>query len=187
MPRSIMTSTKFCSTLNKNNRIILSNQTQSVLTKVNQRRLHPSPLYRALHSWLMIFSLCFGNCPSRHLLFVTHFPLPQDDSCSHNCNQRHVLLYGVGKGKDEARHVVKKMFKEIMKLFSKKCSMIAADGGKVKKHPSKGEFNFETTMTRFQNLSYFDQHVVTTSCMSSVIEMLNSFASGNSNYLPVML
>lgn len=36
--------------------------------------------------------------PSRHLLYTTHFPLAQDDSFSqHDCNQRYVLLYGVGK------------------------------------------------------------------------------------------
>ena len=58
-------------------------------------------------------------------------------------------------------------------------------GGKVKKQ-SKGEFNFEAAVLKFQNLSYFDQHVVTSSCASSVIEMLSSFSSGSSNYLPVV-
>lgn len=71
--------------------------------------------------------------PSRHLLYTTHFPLAQDDPFSqHDCNQRHVLLYGVGKVRDEARHTVKKMSKEICKLFSKKFSVDVAEGGKVK-------------------------------------------------------
>ncbi|KAJ9595344.1 hypothetical protein L9F63_027271, partial [Diploptera punctata] len=39
-----------------------------------------------------------GEMRSRHLLYTTHFPLPQDEPCClHDCNQRHVLLYGVGK------------------------------------------------------------------------------------------
>ncbi|XP_049822887.1 mediator of RNA polymerase II transcription subunit 12 isoform X3 [Aethina tumida] len=123
--------------------------------------------------------------PSRHLLYTTHFPLSQDDSFSqHDCNQRHVLLYGVGKVRDEARHTVKKMSKEICKLFSKKFSIDVAEGGKVKKH-SRNEFNFEATTQKCQSLSYFDQHVVTWQCSITVIEMLNSFATGNSNYLPV--
>ncbi|CAH0557477.1 unnamed protein product [Brassicogethes aeneus] len=122
---------------------------------------------------------------SRHLLYTTHFPLSQDDSFSqHDCNQRHVLLYGVGKVRDEARHTVKKMSKEICKLFSKKFSVDVAEGGKVKKH-SRNEFNFEATTQKCQSLSYFDQHVVTWQCSVTVIEMLNSFATGNSNYLPV--
>ncbi|CAH1994694.1 unnamed protein product [Acanthoscelides obtectus] len=123
--------------------------------------------------------------PSRHLLYTTHFPLSQDDPFSqHDCNQRHVLLYGVGKIRDEARHTVKKMWKEICKLFSKKFSIDVAEGGKVKKH-SRNEFNFEATTQKCQSLSYFDQHVVTYQCSVTVIEMLNSFATGNSNYLPV--
>lgn len=123
--------------------------------------------------------------PSRHLLYTTHFPLCQDDPfAQHDCNQRHILLYGVGKIRDEARHTVKKMSKEICKLFSKKFSVDVAEGGKVKKH-SRNEFNFEATTQKCQSLSYFDQHVVTWQCSVTVIEMLNSFATGNSNYLPV--
>ncbi|XP_066254151.1 mediator of RNA polymerase II transcription subunit 12 isoform X3 [Euwallacea similis] len=122
---------------------------------------------------------------SRHFLYTTHFPLSQDDPFSqHDCNQRHILLYGVGKVRDEARHTVKKMSKEICKLFSKKFSVDVAEGGKVKKH-SRNEFNFEATTQKCQSLSYFDQHVVTWQCSVTVIEMLNSFATGNSNYLPV--
>lgn len=123
--------------------------------------------------------------PSRHLLYTTHFPLSQDDPFSqHDCNQRHILLYGVGKVRDEARHTVKKMSKEICKLFSKKFSIDVAEGGKVKKH-SRNEFNFEATTQKCQSLSYFDQHVVTWQCSVTVIEMLNSFATGSSSYLPV--
>ncbi|KAG7209569.1 hypothetical protein KM043_015646 [Ampulex compressa] len=122
---------------------------------------------------------------SRHLLYTTHFPLPQDETCSqHDCNQRHVLLYGVGRVRDEARHVVKKMTKEVCKLFGKKFSIDVAEGGKVKKH-SRSEFNFEAITLKFQNLSYFDQHVVTWQCATQVIEMLNTFALAASSYLPV--
>ncbi|XP_034195865.1 mediator complex subunit kohtalo [Osmia lignaria lignaria] len=122
---------------------------------------------------------------SRHLLYTTHFPLPQDETCSqHDCNQRHVLLYGVGRVRDEARHIVKKMTKEVCKLFGKKFSIDVAEGGKVKKH-SRSEFNFEAITLKFQNLSYFDQHVVTWQCATQVIEMLNTFALAGSSYLPV--
>lgn len=74
----------------------------------------------------------FGTQPSRHLLFTTHFPLPQDESSNHDCNQRHVLLYGVGKVRDEARHSLKKMSKEICKLFNKKFSIDVVDGKQVR-------------------------------------------------------
>lgn len=95
-----------------------------------------------------------------------------------------MLLYGVGRVRDEARHTVKKMTKEVCKLFGKKFSIDVAEGGKVKKH-SRSEFNFEAVTMKFQNLSYFDQHVVTWQCATQVIEMLNTFALAGSSYLPV--
>ncbi|KAK8388181.1 hypothetical protein O3P69_020216 [Scylla paramamosain] len=98
--------------------------------------------------------------PPRHLVYAQHFPLPQDDAYMHEINQRYVLLYGVGKARDEARAAVKKLTKEISKLFSKKCSNDIAEGGKVKKS-SRGEFNFENILSRFCALSYFDQHHIT--------------------------
>ena len=99
---------------------------------------------------------------------------------------------------------MKRTSKDICKLFSKKFSIDVAEGqcnffifnflllfsfqfkvfilffvlgGKVKKH-SKNEFNFESTTARVQNLSYFDQHVVTWQCSMTVLEMISSFASG---------
>lgn len=85
--------------------------------------------------------------------------------------------------RDEARHVVKKMTKEVCKLFGKKFSIDVAEGGKVKKH-SRSEFNFESITQKFQNLCYFDQHVVTWQCATQVVDMLNTFVTGSS-YLPV--
>lgn len=122
---------------------------------------------------------------ARHLLYTTHFPLSQDEGVSHDCNQRHILLFGVGKVRDEARHTVKKLVKEISKLFGKKACMDIADGGKVKKNV-KEAFNFEAVVSRFQSLSYFDQHLVTQQCAAAVIEPLMAFAAGNSNYLPLV-
>lgn len=124
---------------------------------------------------------------SRHYIYTKHFPIPQDDpsmSYSSESNQRYILLFGVGKERDEKKHAVKKMSKEICKLFTKKFSIDVAEGGKVKKH-SRNEFNFENTTSKCQNMAYFDQHVVTSQCAATVLEQLNGFAVGNNNYLPV--
>ncbi|CAG7719777.1 unnamed protein product [Allacma fusca] len=122
---------------------------------------------------------------SRHRLYVMHFPLPQDESFQHEANQRHILLYGVGRARDEARHVVKKVSKELGKLFGKKFCYDIADGSRVKKH-SKNEINMESLQTRFQALPYFDQHAVTSFTAQTVVEMLSTFATGRSNYLPTV-
>ncbi|XP_069936794.1 mediator of RNA polymerase II transcription subunit 12-like protein, partial [Cherax quadricarinatus] len=121
--------------------------------------------------------------PPRHLVYAQHFPLPQDDAYMHEINQRYVLLYGVGKTRDEARAAVKKLTKEICKLFSKKYSIDIAEGGKVKKS-SRGDFNFEAILSKFCGLSYFDQHHITSTVASQVLEMLSGCGSGMSNYLP---
>ncbi|CAN8021551.1 unnamed protein product, partial [Ixodes persulcatus] len=127
------------------------------------------------------------NWALRHLQYTTHFPLPQEEGglWSHDCNQRHILLYGVGKLRDEARHALKKVTKELLKLFAKKASMDIADGGKVKRH-ARDAFNFEAVTARFQALSFFDQHVVAQTCAASVLEMLGGFAAGSSNHLPLV-
>lgn len=91
-------------------------------------------------------------------------------------------MYGVGRVRDEARHLVKRTAKDICKLFSKKFSIDVSEGGKVKKH-SRNEFSFEATTARVQALSYFDQHVVTWQCAMTVLEMISSFASGKLVYL----
>ena len=58
------------------------------------------------------------------------------------------------------------MSKEILKLFSKRFSVDVAEGGKIKKH-HKFEFIFSEVVSKFQEFSYFDQHLVTTSISSS--------------------
>lgn len=42
-----------------------------------------------------------------------------------------MLLYGVGRVRDDARHTIKKMTKEICKLFSKKFSIDVAEGRSI--------------------------------------------------------
>lgn len=44
----------------------------------------------------------------------------QEESASHECNQRLVVLYGVGKQRDEARHSIKKITKDILKVLNRK-------------------------------------------------------------------
>jgi mediator of RNA polymerase II transcription subunit 12 len=122
---------------------------------------------------------------SRHWQYCYHFPLPQDENSTHDCNQRNVLLYGVGRGRDDASRNVKKIHKDVTKLFSKKFSIDVSDGGKVKKH-NKGDVIFDQVVRRFQNLSYYDQHCVSYICGQTMIEMLSAFANScNANYLPL--
>lgn len=147
-----------------------------------QRLSHPTP---------SAAPMCEDPC--RHLVYVTHFPIPQDDLCSHECNQRMILLYGVGKARDEARHVMKKITKEVMKLFSKKNSLDISSGdiGKQRRKKEKDALdasavNFEAIFHKFQKLSYYDQHALTSVVTNSIVESFSAFAGGNSMYLPLI-
>ncbi|NWU18109.1 MD12L protein, partial [Cephalopterus ornatus] len=124
----------------------------------------------------------------RHLQYATHFPIPLDDSSSHECNQRMILLYGVGKERDEARHQLKKITKDILKILNKKSTTemgVGDEGQKARKTKPEARPTLETVFTKLQQLSYFDQHQVTSQISSNVLEQITSFASGTSYHLPL--
>ncbi|XP_041119222.1 mediator of RNA polymerase II transcription subunit 12-like protein isoform X5 [Polyodon spathula] len=123
----------------------------------------------------------------RHLQYASHFPIPLDESSSHECNQRMVLLYGVGKRREEARHQLKKITKDILKILNRK-STSETDGDeehKTKKNKQETLPTLETVFTKLRQLSYFDQHQVTSQIASNVLEQITSFASGTSYHLPL--
>jgi hypothetical protein len=61
------------------------------------------------------------------------------------------LLYGVGRGRDDASKNVKRICKDVIKLFNKKLSIDVSDGGKVKKH-NKGNFYLKELVQTCPNL-----------------------------------
>ena len=119
---------------------------------------------------------------SRHWQYTYHFPIPcnAEDTNNHDVNQRQVILYGSGRGKYETTKQVRKLTKEILKVFSKRFFYDVAEGGKIKKH-HKSEFIFSEVVTKFQELSYFDQHSVTSQCGHTVTEMVASFHTFSSS------
>ncbi|XP_071609024.1 mediator of RNA polymerase II transcription subunit 12-like protein isoform X5 [Heliangelus exortis] len=124
----------------------------------------------------------------RHLQYATHFPIPLDESSSHECNQRMILLYGVGKERDEARHQLKRITKDILKILNKKSTTemgVGDEGQKARKTKQETFPTLETVFTKLQQLSYFDQHQVTSQISSNVLEQITSFASGTSYHLPL--
>ncbi|XP_078403088.1 mediator of RNA polymerase II transcription subunit 12 isoform X3 [Cetorhinus maximus] len=125
---------------------------------------------------------------SRHIQYATHFPIPQEESASHECNQRLVVLYGVGKQRDEARHVIKKITKDILKVLNKKSTAETGgeEGQKRKKNKPEAFPTAEDIFAKFQHLSHFDQHQVTSQVSRNVLEQITSFALGMSYHLPLV-
>lgn len=143
---------------------------------------------------------------NRHLVYAKNFPIPQDDMSAHECNQRLVLLYGFGRARDEARHSIKKMQKEIYKMVmrGKKDTPSPGGGGVVKLEAEGGgastttkgskkvkvEFasNTETlrVMEKFEGLSHFDQHNVTSMVSRGLLERVEGCSKGNVEQLPAI-
>ena len=133
--------------------------------------------------------------PSRHMQYASHFPLPQDEISSHECNQRNAVLFGVGKAREAARHILKKVSKEILRLYSKK-SCIDVGSGDLSKQKKKKDANepptvsvagqLELLFSKFHKLTYYDQHVVTGQCALGVSEQFTGFTSKNSTLLPLV-
>ncbi|XP_027541713.1 mediator of RNA polymerase II transcription subunit 12-like protein [Neopelma chrysocephalum] len=112
----------------------------------------------------------------------------QDESSSHECNQRMILLCAVGKEREEARQRLKKITKDILKILNKKSTTemgVGDEGQKAWKTKAEAFPSLETVLTKLQQLSYFDQHQVTSQISSNVLEQITSFASGTSSHLPL--
>uniref|UniRef100_A0AAQ4S602 Mediator complex subunit 12 n=1 Tax=Gasterosteus aculeatus aculeatus TaxID=481459 RepID=A0AAQ4S602_GASAC len=123
----------------------------------------------------------------RHIQYATHFPIPQEESASHECNQRLVVLYGVGKLRDEARHTIKKITKDILKVLNRKSEAETGEEGQKRKRSKPEAFlTTEDIFSKFQHLSHFDQHQVTSQVSRNVLEQINSFALGMSYLLPLV-
>lgn len=82
---------------------------------------HREAVVSAFHGWEMQPRPCQQG-------FQNAFSVFQDESSSHECNQRTILLYGVGKERDEAKHQLKKITKDILKILNKKST--TETGGK---------------------------------------------------------
>uniref|UniRef100_A0A674MC47 Mediator complex subunit 12 n=1 Tax=Takifugu rubripes TaxID=31033 RepID=A0A674MC47_TAKRU len=109
----------------------------------------------------------------RHIQYATHFPIPQEESSSHECNQRLVVLYGVGKLRDEARHTIKKITKDILKVLNRKST---AETGKT--------LHISLESWPFCALQMFSLCCLQVS--RNVLEQITSFALGMSYHLPLV-
>ncbi|XP_064521720.1 mediator of RNA polymerase II transcription subunit 12-like protein [Pseudopipra pipra] len=99
-----------------------------------------------------------------------------------------ILLYGVGKERDDARHQLKRITKDILKILNKKSTTemgVGDEGQKARKTKPEAFPTLETVFTKLQQLSYFNQHQVTSQISSNVLEQITSFASGTSYHLPL--
>ncbi|XP_055337250.1 mediator of RNA polymerase II transcription subunit 12-like protein [Paramacrobiotus metropolitanus] len=126
---------------------------------------------------------------SPHYYYVLHFPIPSatDMEGTHETNQRLALLYGFGRARDQPRHQVKKIRKDIQKLFHRKGCYDAMDG-KMDPRPPKADIAGIISGLRqaLKSLSYFDRNIVSTAAMGPLLETLHNFSQDQSQYVPAV-
>lgn len=89
--------------------------------------LKPCHTWRAQINFFVLSCVAaqFASLWRSSLSLSPHF---QEESASHECNQRLVVLYGVGKLRDEARHTIKKITKDILKVLNRKSTAETGKG-----------------------------------------------------------
>lgn len=110
---------------------------------------------------------------SRHFQYLIHFPIPQDESYAHEQNQRAQILYGSSiRAQTRARDKIKKLSRELGKLFTKSAYRVDVVGGELgkrkKSRDSAGGAGLtkesrpleDVIQTRFRSLSYYDMECV---------------------------
>lgn len=122
----------------------------------------------------------------RHMTFVKHFPVPDDENFLQDINQRNFLLYGFGKEREDAKYAMRKLNKEICKLFRSRACRDINEGGKIKKLTMREGFNPESTLQKFESLNHHDQHVITNSLAMTILEMFTGVSNGQSSLLPTL-
>ncbi|VDM17097.1 unnamed protein product [Hydatigera taeniaeformis] len=141
---------------------------------------------------------------NRHLQYLIHFPLPQDDSYAHEQNQRAQLLYGSSaRAHSRARETPRKVSRDIVKLFTRsahRLDVVHGELGKRKKNKERvADVNatpngaqrgssgsketrsleelLEAISTRFRNLNYYDMEYVISKSMPAYLRSLSGTTS----------
>ncbi|KAK4469773.1 hypothetical protein MN116_007292 [Schistosoma mekongi] len=91
---------------------------------------------------------------NRHLHYLIQFPIPQDESYAHEQNQRFQLLYGSVRSRDRARYPIRKLIRDICKLFTKKIYLIDVFHGELgRRKKSKDREREKDSNTTVSNIS----------------------------------
>ncbi|XP_078488259.1 mediator of RNA polymerase II transcription subunit 12-like protein isoform X1 [Ciona intestinalis] len=137
------------------------------------------------------YSNIWGHGQPRHVQYLMHFPISfQEDGMTQEWNQRLMVLYGAGRLKTEVKRAVRKVTRHLNKLVQCKRTMddgvdtnpaLTPSGKKMKKSPKSSHIEL---LSRYRVLSYFDQHMVTSTVAKSLLTAINNYIAGRSSCLP---
>uniref|UniRef100_A0A1I8G1J3 Med12 domain-containing protein n=1 Tax=Macrostomum lignano TaxID=282301 RepID=A0A1I8G1J3_9PLAT len=127
--------------------------------------------------------------PSKHIQYLAHFPLPADDTYAHEASQRLHMLYGVGKSEEALKRFLRRLVREVSRLFTKKHNLMDASTGMYAKQRRAGSADEDAELNdirrRFSMLTFCEMELVTAQGKRSLMESLRQFYEDPScNILP---
>ncbi|CAH8841717.1 unnamed protein product [Trichobilharzia szidati] len=105
------------------------------------------------HTTSTIGNRLVNSNQSGHLHYLIQFPIPQDESYAHEQNQRFQLLYGSVRSRDRARYPIRKLVRDICKLFTKKIYLIDVFHGELGRRKKSKDREREKDNTSSSNSS----------------------------------
>nr|CAH8842014.1 unnamed protein product [Trichobilharzia regenti] len=103
------------------------------------------------HTTSTIGNRLMNSNQSGHLHYLIQFPIPQDESYAHEQNQRFQLLYGSVRSRDRARYPIRKLVRDICKLFTKKIYLIDVFHGELGRRKKSKDREREKDNTNSSN------------------------------------
>ncbi|MFH4978159.1 hypothetical protein AB6A40_004868 [Gnathostoma spinigerum] len=121
-----------------------------------------------------------------HERLLIHLPIPQTDEYRSECNQRLLLLHGIGEQREIAKNELKKLARDITKIWTKRIvaefSFSKPLETRIKKRTNPDQIS--EILHRFGCQTYYDQVVVCGWCCDNFIAMVSDFAEGHSSVMP---
>ncbi|VDN57047.1 unnamed protein product [Dracunculus medinensis] len=123
---------------------------------------------------------------SIHERFLIHLPIPQLSEYRGECNQRLLLLYGMGDERDNVKNELKKIAREIAKIWTKRIvvefSFSKPSEIRFKKRTNREQIN--ESIQKFRSQTYYDQVVLCGWCCDNFISMITDFVHHQGTVLP---
>lgn len=123
---------------------------------------------------------------SVHERLLIHLPIPQSAEYRSECNQRSLLLYGIGAERDAVKLELRRLARELAKLWQKRIVVEFSFNKpleiRFKKRTTREQV--QESMAKFRSCTYYDQLVLCGWCCESFIQMVQDFVDGHSCLLP---
>ncbi|EJD75155.1 hypothetical protein LOAG_17646 [Loa loa] len=123
---------------------------------------------------------------SIHERLLIHLPIPQSAEYRSECNQRSLLLYGIGNERDAVKLELRRLARELAKLWQKRIVVEFSFNKpleiRFKKRATREQL--QESMAKFRSCTYYDQLVLCGWCCESFIQMVQDFVDGHSCVLP---